>query len=315
MRAAIFIVLLTVCASHAADPSVIAIRTKWEDYRQKLRNYRLVIKSVSTTNDTDDGTSRGYDNEIRVAALNDCFSVDVQGSGVKTVFAANYQYSFELQDTGLGWVIKKKSTDELDSEKSLKLARSSIEALNISPALVSLTNYDFMDQMQWIDTGKMKLRLDGELRVLANDSYVSDIVGLEIALTSGPFSLPERIRYSIRTKRVADSSVTNTISYDVEYRYLSVNQLPVVQTVKSTIKTAVQGRTTTATDESTYTFDFADRPRIEDFRLSHYGLSEPPGIVWSKPTPLFVYGLYAAGGFFAVGLILHFIRKRIQSSR
>jgi hypothetical protein len=51
------------------------------------------------------------------------------------------------------------------------------------------------------------------------------------------------------------------------------------------------------------------------FTLSAYGLPEPHGITWKRPTPRYIYLLIAAGAFALLGLGLRYLAQRRLSSR
>ena len=48
----------------------------------------------------------------------------------------------------------------------------------------------------------------------------------------------------------------------------------------------------------------------QDFTLTAYGLPEPVGITWSKPTPNYVWPLVAAGGCVVLALGFRFLARR-----
>lgn len=48
----------------------------------------------------------------------------------------------------------------------------------------------------------------------------------------------------------------------------------------------------------------------DHFRLSHYGLPEPEGIVWKKPIPLYVWLLSGAAGLGLIALICRWLLRR-----
>ena len=49
---------------------------------------------------------------------------------------------------------------------------------------------------------------------------------------------------------------------------------------------------------------------LESYRTTHYGIPEPPGIIWERPTPTYVWLLLATGGFGVITLACRWLLKR-----
>ena len=62
-----------------------------------------------------------------------------------------------------------------------------------------------------------------------------------------------------------------------------------------------------------YKFQFLAGLKDTDFRLTAYGFAEPSGVVWQKPTPVYLWLLAGAGGFALLALLLAYLKR--QSGR
>ena len=49
----------------------------------------------------------------------------------------------------------------------------------------------------------------------------------------------------------------------------------------------------------------------EEFTLSAFGLPEPPGVTWKRPTPWFLWGTLAAVSLLALGTIISWLKRRL----
>ncbi len=54
----------------------------------------------------------------------------------------------------------------------------------------------------------------------------------------------------------------------------------------------------------------ADPPPVEEFTLSAFGLPEPVGVTWKKPTPTYVRILVAAGACGGLALLFRYLSRR-----
>jgi hypothetical protein len=62
--------------------------------------------------------------------------------------------------------------------------------------------------------------------------------------------------------------------------------------------------------------DYSDaRVSAEEFRLSHYGMPEPIGVEWKKPTPNYVWLLVGAGVLAALALGFHYLARRYRAGQ
>lgn len=59
-----------------------------------------------------------------------------------------------------------------------------------------------------------------------------------------------------------------------------------------------------------YKYTYRVGLKNSDFRLSAYGLPEPEGVVWEKPTPTYIWFLLGAGAFGVFALLFGYLKRR-----
>ncbi|HMP59151.1 MAG TPA: hypothetical protein PKD86_07345 [Gemmatales bacterium] len=63
-----------------------------------------------------------------------------------------------------------------------------------------------------------------------------------------------------------------------------------------------------------FTYDLSPvSPAVSDFTLTAFGLPEPYGVTWDRPTPWWLYALISAGALLVVAVVV-ILRKRSVSS-
>ncbi|HMP04644.1 MAG TPA: hypothetical protein PKC45_19320 [Gemmatales bacterium] len=69
-----------------------------------------------------------------------------------------------------------------------------------------------------------------------------------------------------------------------------------------------------ATSECTYSYEGPVLGKAPtDFTLSAFGLPEPYGVEWDRPTPWWLYALISAGVLFIVTVIVSFWKRRLAA--
>lgn len=104
-------------------------------------------------------------------------------------------------------------------------------------------------------------------------------------------------RFAIKTRYSAGTQ-TGSLTYKRS------DSIPVLTEIASNQETESEKFGSQASREiRTYSVSYNDTIDPEDFRLSQYGLPEPHGVEWRKPTPTYVWLLLAAGacGVLAIG--------------
>ena len=118
--------------------------------------------------------------------------------------------------------------------------------------------------------------------------------------------------YEIQTKHSNAAGVFR--SDTIEIRDSSVPRLPLPVRITS-IKTSratepgFVGQTVITTSDTQFELREPYPPADDDFRLSAYGLPEPPGITWERPTPRWHYLLAAAVGFAALAAAIRWFAR------
>jgi hypothetical protein len=114
--------------------------------------------------------------------------------------------------------------------------------------------------------------------------------------------VPTAFRYDLKGKAREEEYTgvkTGKLTYD------SSGSLPVIKeiTEETELQSPMHGIRKSKSVFAYDNFEYNGKVSDEVFRLSHYGLPEPPNVVWSRPTPTFVWLLAGAGVcvFFAAG--------------
>jgi hypothetical protein len=123
--------------------------------------------------------------------------------------------------------------------------------------------------------------------------------------------------YEIRTKHSNSESVIR--SDVIEVRESSVPRFPLpvrIAYTKTSLATepGYVGQTVITSLDTQYEIQEPYSPADEEFRLSAFGLPEPQGVTWDRPTPRSVYLLAAAGGFALLAVVLRWLARRYRPS-
>ncbi len=114
-------------------------------------------------------------------------------------------------------------------------------------------------------------------------------------------------------KMVASSMIIDVVR-DVEV--VKFGSCYLLNTENKTTTTTVAGKSNPK-NRRIITHDYSvDSPRAEsEFTLTHYGLPEPEGVVWDKPTPMYIWYLSIAGGAGVLMFLCGWLIKRRAKAR
>jgi hypothetical protein len=113
-----------------------------------------------------------------------------------------------------------------------------------------------------------------------------------------------------------DGKLNRTATWDIRYELKEHKSgFPLVQstTQKYAGVYARDGHSNEGTVTREYEYKFNDRLPTTDFTLTAYGLPEPHGVKWHKPTPVFVWILLAAGICGLLAVMLRWLGGRSSS--
>jgi hypothetical protein len=134
----------------------------------------------------------------------------------------------------------------------------------------------------------------GTIKLLPSKSWV--VVASEVHFSSDQHS-------STKSSRVEEC-------YHLESNYPLPKRI-----VTAAVSTFTEGYTSRRNDKLEYNLYYPTSPPPDsDFTLSAYGLPEPQGVTWERPTPRYVYLLAAAGGFTLLAVVLRWLARRYRAS-
>lgn len=113
-------------------------------------------------------------------------------------------------------------------------------------------------------------------------------------------------------------SIRSSVSAGIErgnFTYDLTKKVPVLKG-KTEERPEFKGRGETYSTKETYSYIHENDVEIpdEEFRLSYYGLPEPIGVEWTKPTPNWVWLLFAAGACTVLAIGMRFAARRLSRS-
>lgn len=139
---------------------------------------------------------------------------------------------------------------------------------------------------------------------------------LRIAATSGHIDFSPDHRYRVAGYRIAYKTNRSEGVETATLKYATKHQVPVLEQVdveRPDVKSKDFG-TGSFHWLHAYKIDYESKPSQEEFRLSHYGLPEPFGIEWRRPTPIYIWLLASAGVVAVFALAVRYLARRAPSA-
>jgi hypothetical protein len=224
-----------------------------------------------------------------------------------TIEAINDQYAFKLQRSSPkhAWVLVELDTDTHNSERQLgRLARSGVlnwvsQPLNINGTAVArlpdlVTDPQFVMSTVGPGTSDAHISLNfaavPKQRELKNELKKTDWMPFR----KGRFILDSQYSWVLvecAVEQQLPPGAMGSIVYSTskfQYRY-GEDQFPIVTKISRMSEGEIAGTKMQLEDNTEFElYEAADIP-IGEFTLTAFGLPEPPGIVWNKPTPWYVW--------------------------
>lgn len=231
-------------------------------------------------------------------------------------FGRNQVYAFHLQrkDSGQPWVIVNVEKHEAGkkSETYRELA-DSVTALCSClhlHATASLPDLVKQPTFRVLKAGSVQAQGEELIQIDFDNSHALQENGRDFyPIQAGTLLLDAKRHWCLRacTLRVKFVNAEGYVKKTVEYQALA-NPFPIPKRSHEAREfTTSKGENQAATVEQVFTVsEPSSLPEDQEFTLSAFGLQEPPGVIWSKPTPWYLW----AGGIAFVCLILGFLCKR-----
>jgi len=116
-----------------------------------------------------------------------------------------------------------------------------------------------------------------------------------VSVKSGFIDFDPNHYYRVEGYEVNSNSLEVAFVERVNMKYAAIEDLPVLTETRSEVTEAKSGKTRVPSSRAQSVFDIKYNVDLadEEFTLSHYGLPEPRGVTWRKPTPIYIWFLLA----------------------
>ncbi|MBI1831626.1 MAG: hypothetical protein HYR84_09275 [Planctomycetes bacterium] len=294
---------------------------KWAEYEEalsgKLRyKCRVAYVDRSTGEKKEAVFSR---NEVGAHGMME-WREDFRPGGRASVFVLNERYAFELTKSsgGAGWVatnvqLRREGERDFDYEtRVLKGANKRVTAAG-----------PFRASSLWLPAFMKAKGL-----IISNPKSIDGPSGKLVRFEIGhDHTMEARRRPSkgwvvldpSQWWRVCESEVhiiyPGSPEYDLAYCSVECelhNGMPILKRVTTRIKSSLKGKFFDQEGTEDYSIDREDSDAA-DFRLTAFGLPEPVGVHWPKPTRWWLWISLGAVGTAACALLFFKLRKRYQS--
>ncbi|HMO83451.1 MAG TPA: hypothetical protein PKC18_00880 [Lacipirellulaceae bacterium] len=133
------------------------------------------------------------------------------------------------------------------------------------------------------------------------------------AMANGSFTLDRAHQWALRRAHVVMRRSKGTVTYSCTNTFVNVNGVP--RPVRSEFERLFVSGGTEYRTHSVSEYEVVDQSTLQetDFTLSAFGLPEPYGVTWDRPTPWWLYALFSAGVLFVVAVIVSFWKRRLAA--
>jgi hypothetical protein len=234
-------------------------------------------------------------------------------SEVKSAYVQNEKYSFKIDRTKNGLVLAEISLlpgyrfrvlDATVLEKTIRTIspNSIISGITIQN-LLSSDQY-FHTDTRLDDTGNKKL-IELRFKPLHKPT--------DYEVLDGTAQLSDTPLWHCNSLNFIRKEGPLTVAYKMDLGICKVSQSYFVSS--RVLKGSPSSSPTDKLEQETrYTYKIDSVPSSR-FRLSHYGLPEPEGVVWEKPTPRWVWFATAAGVLLILSILFRWLQKRLTSTK
>jgi len=290
------------------------ILESWKRYKAKLSHAQ---GEYSGTSKRRHGTDSSVGNvEVKFAFTSGCQRVELVETETGTVkpsrqlICRNPKYSFRLDLRENGWLLREVVMAGEEPSSVRDSLHDKLDAwlacLNCLNAIERTQLLDLADDLRWTEPqeGQTKaLNLIKERRLKSGPNTIT-YHKLSLQLNADHYHTLQSARAEWlmnKTEGILEITASQQMNGGIP--------VPTRLVSRQTYPTIPGGDLEITTDTS-----FRIDPSVElpdqDFTLTAYGLPEPVGITWSKPTPNYVWPLVAAGGCVVLALGFRFLARR-----
>jgi hypothetical protein len=230
---------------------------------------------------------------------------------IRRLLCENPKYLFQLNWSGNGWLLDKVIL--LDNgpgdEKARAIQEQLTNGLSGLHALVAVNGDRLTDLADHLEPSGNE---GGVLSLVKEYSTVSGrntrtYRSLSLQLNPDEY---HTVRSATAELRVNKSEGTLTVTCDYQF----IDGLPVPLRSNKQEVYRSPGDPLEIHDETHYQIDPRIDPPETEFTLSAFGLPEPVGVTWEKPTPIYVWLILAAAGFGVLALLFRWLMRRRQAA-
>jgi hypothetical protein len=226
-----------------------------------------------------------------------------------TVSVVNAKYFFEaVEGNNGGWILEAYGL-LAEEQISQRLQRLDDLCGNVI-ALYSIANIPLY---QNLDAFRVTAETDDLLTLTSTRDLESKAGSNHLRLSDITIQLDKKNRYRLISsecqQHINKSQGKMSVLYKTDHATVDSEQSTITMT--ETFGSGSSGLVIESTTQ--YKFQFSAGLKDTDFRLTAYGFVEPSGVVWQKPTPVYLWLLAAAGGFGVLALLLAYLKR--QSGR
>ncbi|MEZ6142406.1 MAG: hypothetical protein R3B84_17745 [Zavarzinella sp.] len=225
----------------------------------------------------------------------------------------NTQYGFRLAYQNNGWLLmndNKQKPFVNTPESLLAYKRQCLPGSPFSLPYFACINLDLSLRYPNKALKKQSGELEFTYETIANDSRATIIVLVD----------PMQIKVLSINAQTTATNTGERRSNRVEFQYSSSNQenLPVCTGVKGELLTKDKNNITLSSEITEIFYGNVQLNKsipAEVFRLSHYDLPEPEGIIWEKPIPVWQWIILGVVTCSIIAIILQLFARRFAGKR
>lgn len=305
--------LAAASAVAAQQPVPIEVVEEWRTYATRFAHAKG--EYTATAKARQGNTSSEQVAQVAFAFTPRCKRVEVTETEPgrprvsKRVICCNPKYAFRLDPGKNGWLVREVVMVGDEPNKGLESlhnqADSWLASIHCLTSVERTRLVDLADDLQWTDPrpGQPPTLVLGKERRLTEG--LNTVTYRKLTLKLDPDH--NNTLRSISAELLMNKTPGNL---DITIDQKTIHGVPVpVRFVRRELYTEPAGGMEVTSDASYQIDPVVDLPDAE-FTLSAFGLPEPVGVTWSKPTPNYFWWLVAAGGCVLLALGFRYLARR-----
>jgi hypothetical protein len=290
----------------------------WENYRQANRHAQITIRGESQGSDP-----RQHRGETEWRCNETCRLVRVtdRNTGSSEIIGQNPKYWFRLKSgkDGAWTLLEFYQGEQLEAERAWEIDRRiDMHRSGVAEQVVRLSP-DGQPLGEIVQSPRTRITavrpkprdgvelIEVQFEVTPNPTDARKLVGGTLLLDPSRDWLPVAHTASVRNQ-------VGTGTHTSEFEFGPGPHPPLRRVVARMEYNFFDG---SKPWQSTSTVEYDVRvpdplPDTHEFTLSAFGLPEPPGVTWERPTPRYIWFLLAAGGFALLAVVFRLLARRTK---